>query len=215
MSRAEGSRTPSRWTGLSAEERQRERRQLLVDAAYDLLATEGSAGTTVRAVCAKARLNPRYFYENFDDLDSLIVAVYDGVVHQLGTSLLPGVTAATDEDEAMRAIVSGTVQFVAEDPRRGQILYIAALDNEALNRRRLRTGVALMEMAQDERSTWPEGADAEVAKLAAAVVVGGFNEVLTAWIEGRIDLDPERLADHATRVFIGVRDSMRVIDAAS
>ncbi|WP_436792606.1 TetR/AcrR family transcriptional regulator [Actinospongicola halichondriae] len=73
-------RTPSRWNGLSTEERQRERRNLLVQAALELLASEGSSGTTVRAVCAEARLNPRYFYESFDELDSLVVAVYDHVI---------------------------------------------------------------------------------------------------------------------------------------
>ena len=77
MPKSTPARTPSRWNGLSTEERQRERRQLLIEAALDLLATEGSSGTTVRAVCAQARLNPRYFYESFDELDALVVAVYD------------------------------------------------------------------------------------------------------------------------------------------
>ena len=37
----------------------------------------------MRAVCQGARLNPRYFYESFDDLDALVVAVYDRVVDEL------------------------------------------------------------------------------------------------------------------------------------
>jgi AcrR family transcriptional regulator len=51
-----------------------------MDAAFQLLGTEGWSGTSVRAVCQGARLNPRYFYESFDDLDALVIAVYDRVV---------------------------------------------------------------------------------------------------------------------------------------
>ena len=39
-------------------DRRAERRALLVEAAFDLLGTEGWGGTTVRAVCHAARLNP-------------------------------------------------------------------------------------------------------------------------------------------------------------
>ena len=73
-----------RWTGIPAEERRAERRRLLIDTAFDLLGTEGTAGTTVRAVCQAAQLNPRYFYESFEDLDALIVAVYDRLVAEQG-----------------------------------------------------------------------------------------------------------------------------------
>ena len=64
-----------RWTGLPAEERALERRGLLVEAAFHLLGTEGDAATTVRAVCQRARLNPRYFYESFADRDQVVVAL--------------------------------------------------------------------------------------------------------------------------------------------
>ncbi|HEY9558032.1 MAG TPA: TetR/AcrR family transcriptional regulator, partial [Acidimicrobiales bacterium] len=86
-SSAPASRAPTRWVGLAPEERAAERRTLLLDAAFELLGTEGTDGTTVRAVCQAARLNPRYFYESFDDLDACIVAVYDRLVEQLGAEL--------------------------------------------------------------------------------------------------------------------------------
>ena len=63
-------RTPTRWAGLAPDDRRAERRTLLLDAAFELLGTEGWGGTTVRAVCQEARLNPRYFYESFEDLDA-------------------------------------------------------------------------------------------------------------------------------------------------
>ena len=47
-------------------------RQALMDAALDLVATDGVAAVTVRGVCAQARLNDRYFYESFrGDIDEV------------------------------------------------------------------------------------------------------------------------------------------------
>lgn len=201
-------RTPSRWNGLSTEERQRERRNLLVDAAFELLATEGMAGTTVRAVCAQARLNPRYFYESFTDLDELLVAVYDDVFRQLQRRSAAAVAAAADDAGAMRASVEATVRFIDEDPRRGRILYSEALGNEALNLRRVRTGAALVELVTQDNSRRDAGAqDESIGRLGAAVLVGGFSELLVAWIGGRIDLTAEQLIDDATEVFLAVWDA--------
>ena len=207
-------RTPSRWNGLSTEERQRERRNLLIEAAYELLANEGMAGTTVRAVCAQARLNPRYFYESFTDLDELLVAVYDDVFRKLQRRSAEAVAAADDDASAMRASVEATVRFIDEDRRRGRILYSEALGNEALNLRRIRTGQALVEMVVQDNSRRDVGAqDERIGRLGAAVLVGGFSELLVAWIGGRIDLTADELIDDATEVFLAVWDATRRLHA--
>lgn len=203
-------RTPSRWNGLSTEERQRERRRLLIDAAYDLLANEGSSGTTVRAVCAHARLNPRYFYESFADLDELVVAVYDDVFRQLQRRVAKAVGEAADDDGAMRASVEATVRFVDEDRRRGRILYIEALGNEALNVRRIQTGAGQVELVTQDHSRRDGSAyDRRVGMLGAAVLVGGFTELLVSWLDGRLDLSADELIDDATEVFLSIRDATR------
>lgn len=209
------SRTPSRWNGLTTEERQRERRRLLIDAAFELLGTEGASGTTVRAVCSTARLNPRYFYESFDDLDQLIVAVYDRTVRGLGAAVFETVASTRDEDEALRAVVSATVRYIDEDRRRGRIMYIEGLGNEALNIRRTQAGIGLLEQVQQEPAGWRGGATGiEVGKLGAAVVVGGFAELLVAWLDGRIQMSADELIDHTTRMFLAIRDVMRSLEAS-
>jgi len=208
-------RTPSRWNGLSTEERQRERRNLLIEAAFELLANEGMSGTTVRAVCAHARLNPRYFYESFTDLDELLVAVYDDVFRQLKRRSADAVNAAEDDAAAMRASVAATVHFIAEDPRRGRILYSEALGNEALNLRRVRAGADLVELVLQDNSRRDVGAqDERIGRLGAAVLVGGFSELLVAWIGGRLDLTAEELIDDTTEVFLAVWDATRRLHAA-
>ena len=52
-----------------------------------------------------------------------------------------------------RAAIERIVGFVDEDRRRGRVLYGEALDNEALNRRRVETGHALAEIVAQDAAT--------------------------------------------------------------
>src|SRR5256885_16518468 len=86
-----------RYAGASAVERRDERRARLLAAGLDALGTDGYAGATVRGVCARARLTPRYFYESFDDLDALLVAVFAEVAAPAAGVVLPPVAGSSAE----------------------------------------------------------------------------------------------------------------------
>ena len=195
-------------------DRRAERRTLLLDAAFELLGTEGWAGTTVRAVCQTARLNPRYFYESFDDLDALAVAVYDRVVEELRAEVAAAQAAAGSAARARtRAGIERIIRFVDEDRRRARILYVEALGNEALNRRRIETGhsvVALVEQDAADRLGPPPPGE-HIGRVAAAVFVGGLSELLMAWLDGRIDVSREQLTDDVTELFLGLGTAARRI----
>jgi AcrR family transcriptional regulator len=203
-------RKPSRWAGLAPEDRRAERRHLLLDVAFELLGTEGWSGTTVRAICNGARLNPRYFYESFDDLDALIVAVYDRLVAELGDVVLSAIAEAGDDARAgTRAAIEAIVTFVDEDRRRARVLYVEALGNEALNRRRIEAGhqlVDLLERAAAERFGRPPEGE-RIGRLAAAFLVGGFGEVLRGWLDGRIAVPKAQLVDDASALFLAIGEA--------
>lgn len=188
-----------------------------MDAAFELLGTEGWSGTSVRAVCQKARLNPRYFYESFDGLDALVVAVYDRVVGELATVVLDALASAPDDPPAqLRAIVEGTVAFVDDDRRRARVLYVEALGNEALNRRRIETGhdvVGFVQAAGDARHGPPPEGE-HIGAVAAAILVGGFSELLIAWIAGRLAITREQLIDDATTLFLALGEAAATTAAA-
>ncbi len=210
MPAPEEPRRRGRWVGLSADDRRATRRRLLIDAAFALLGTEGWSGTTVRAVCEAAQLNARYFYESFDDLDSLVVAVYDQVLDELRHALVAALDAAPpDMPSQMRAAVDATVSFVDEDRRRGRVLYIEALGSEALNRRRIAGGHDLTAFvvsdAAARRGAAPAGE--QIGTITASVYVGALSEVLVAWLDGHIEVSREQLIDDLTALFLGVNDA--------
>lgn len=209
-------RRPARWVGVSAADRRAERRTLLLDAAFELLGTEGWSGTTVRAVCQAARLNPRYFYESFADLDALVIAVYDRLVEQLSTELMAAVRAAGDDPAAQtRAAVDRIVGFFDDDRRRARILYVEALGNEALNRRRIETGhalVAAVEQYTVERHGPPPPGE-HIGRIGAAILVGGTSELIISWLDGRIDVPREQLVDDATALFLALGEAAAAVVA--
>ena len=199
---------------MSAADRRAERRTLLLDAAFELLGTEGWLGTTVRAVCQAARLNPRYFYESFDDLDALVVSVYDRLVGELGAEVMAAVQEAGDDTRAQtRAAVDRIVRFVDEDRRRARVLYVEALGNEALNRRRVETGhtlVAAVEQYTVERHGPPRPGE-QIGRIGAAILVGGTSELVVAWLDGRIDVDRDQLVDDATALFLAIGEAAAAV----
>ncbi len=205
-----------RWTGLSAQDRRQERRALLLDAALELLGSEGWDAMTVRSVLKRSRLNPRYFYESFGDLDQLAVAVYDRVVDELGAVVLAALGASRDAPaNQVRAVVRGIVEFVDEDRHRGRVLYVEGLGNEALNRRRIETGrmvVAFLEATAAERRPSGQVVD-DVGRVAASVLVGGFNQLLVDWLAGRMRIGREQLIEDATALFVALGDAAAAIAA--
>jgi AcrR family transcriptional regulator len=200
----------SRWAGVPAEERLAERRSLLLEAAFDLLGTDGDAATTVRAVCQRARLNPRYFYESFPDRDALLLAVYDQQTQALAAAVIANVEAAGDDEAArLRSGIETIARFVTDDPRRAKVLYSEALGNEALNRRRLEAQHGLVDFLVQwagQRYGRPRAGE-QISAVMASILVGGLGELVLAWLDGRIDLSLERLVDDATIVFVAAGEA--------
>jgi AcrR family transcriptional regulator len=201
---------------MPAAERAAQRRRMLVEAAFDILGSRGSSAMTVRAVIEKADLNVRYFYESFDDLDGLLLAVYDRVVEDLGVVVIAALeSAGRDPAEQVRAVVKAVVNFVDEDRRRGRVLYAEGLGNEALNRRRLEAGdavVRFVELYAAQRDPGPP-ADDPIGRVGASILVGGFTHLLVDWLAERVPVEKEELVEDAAAMFLALGDAAGALAA--
>jgi AcrR family transcriptional regulator len=176
------------------------------------MGTEGWSGTTVRGVCQSARLNPRYFYESFDDLDTLVIALYDRLVEELGATVLNAIGAAGDDPvEQTRAAIDSTVGFMVDDPRRARVIYVEAMGNESLNKRRRKAGDALVDFLgaffRERAGRKNEG----IGTIGAAIVVGGTSELIMAWLAGRIDASREELVEVTTSLYSALGHQVEAI----
>jgi AcrR family transcriptional regulator len=180
-----------------------ERRALLLDAALELLGTRGWSGMTVRGVCASARLNPRYFYESFADLDALAVAVFDRTMDELRTTVDAAVEAAGPDPVArVRALVAGTIGYVDDDRRRAAVLYVEGRTNERLQQRRWESSSSTAALIAAEAAG--PGGIGEVHHMIAAFLVGGFSALLMRWLDGAIPIGRDELVDDVTVLFVSL-----------
>jgi AcrR family transcriptional regulator len=106
--------TARRYGGKTAHERQAERRERLLDAGLQLFGTQGFAATTIEALCASARLNPRYFYEGFPSREALLGAVYERHVTTVADAVMGALDGAPSDpltrlDVGLRAFLDGTL----------------------------------------------------------------------------------------------------------
>ena len=86
------------------------RRQSLVDAAASCLAERGAAGTSVRAICARAGVSPGLLRHYFDGIDALIAETYRMIVGRVSATLSEATDAAGPEPRA-RLIAFITASF--------------------------------------------------------------------------------------------------------
>ena len=198
------------YAGEPAETRRGRRRRQLLDAGLDVMGTEGWAATTVRGVCERARLTPRFFYESFDDLDALAVGVFDDVVGRVTASVLDALDdAGPGLRDRAQAGFSTLVGALADDPRLGRVAFVEALGSEPLARRRL----AAMRLVADviagqARATYPTTPEAEpFVELTSLVLAGGLTELLIVWLDGGLAAAPEQLVEDCVDLFLATGDA--------
>jgi len=183
--------------GITAEERRTRRRAALIDAALNLFAESGASVVTKKAVCARARLNDRYFYEHFTDSNALLEAAAQDITTQgLQTVISAIVDAGSDIRAQVHAAADAALDFMTDDPLRSQLL-LGSHTTEVLQRARLAStraiANAMSAMAQELLgSSAPPPLDTD---LAAFTVVSGTMELVAAWLRGEYQIDRQHLAD--------------------
>lgn len=193
--------------GVPATERTRVRRARLLDAALDLMGEGSWRSATVAALCGRAGVHKRYFYESFEDLDQVARGVIDLVAEAVVTSalgtFLTQPETATLEDRA-RSTLGSVIRVLVEDPRKAQTLFgpvSASLD--VLEHRTLALAGLTAVLVEHARSIHDVELEADsLASVAPAFLVGGTGEAVLSWLRnpGRSDLD--QLVDDITVLWL-------------
>jgi len=117
--------------GLPPAERVAARRARFIEAGLNLFGTQGFRGATVRGICQEAGLTDRYFYESFDSLEALLLAVYRQLMDALRLGLqqvLSDSPTAPQEGLTQVARLAYGVWFdVVRDPRAARVVLVEVL----------------------------------------------------------------------------------------
>jgi AcrR family transcriptional regulator len=180
------------YAGVTAAERRSARRERLLGAVLDLVGETGVESLSVGAVCERASVSKRHFYESVAGLDELageaLTEVLVGVAHRIaGADAGP---TGDDRDEMLLETAVRAILDAFDDPRVAR-LYLQAPGNPGLRAARDQAVAGFVTQLLTLITGNTE--HAPTARLMAHVVVGGVTDVVTLWLRGDLELDREEV----------------------
>lgn len=199
--------------GLDAEQRRAERRELLLDAALDLFATNGYLNTSIEQICSTAYVGTKSFYEVFDSREACYIALLQRTTERLVAGIVETAKGLPDnEDEAVPQLVAAFAHSLLDDPRVAAVTFgQAGAISPAVERQRRtnrRWAAGFVESVWQRYEKGRQQADDADRHGVAIGVVGGLFDLVSDWL---LDADPEdpadveRLIDDLTRFYRVVR----------
>jgi AcrR family transcriptional regulator len=179
------------------------RRDNLIAAGVQLLGGEGGPALTVRAVCRKAALTERYFYESFSDRDEFVRAVYDDVC----TRAMETLTSADTPREAVEQFV----ELMVDDPVRGRVLLLAPAVEPILTQSGASWMPSFIDLLQRKLSRI---GDPVLQKMIATSLVGGLSGLFTAYLNRQLGATRKQFIDYCVNMlFTTAAPYVRTLEA--
>lgn len=183
------------YRGIDANERLAQRKERFIEAGLDLLGGQTDPDElTVRAVCARASLTARYFYESFADKDAFVEAVFDAVTAELAITTQAAVAAAPPAEQN-RAGIGNVVRIIAGDPRIGRLLFSTEMSNAVILRMRAKREGLFLTLGDEHIRTALRVGESSRLKATTNFVLGGLRQALSSWLSGEVSLDADELID--------------------
>lgn len=196
------------WGARTAIQRRDSRRGALIRAAIVVYGAIGYRQATVKAVCERAGLTERYFYESFANSEDLLQACFLHVTRDL-LARMRAASAAAEPTGLDRVRAGLRVYFTAlrEHPAAARVFLIELASvspaTEALVSASLdEFGALLLDVLQP-------GPNAIVSPLLLRGVVGGGLHIAQAWISSAYAASTEEAVEAALRLYAIVDGSER------
>ncbi|MDA3659489.1 TetR/AcrR family transcriptional regulator [Mycobacterium xenopi] len=180
-----------RWSGVPLQDRQAMRRDRLIAAGVQLLGGEQGPAVTVRAVCRKAGLTERYFYESFSDRDEFVRAVYDDVC----TRAMSTLASASTPREAVEQFVA----LMVDDPVRGRVLLLAPGVEPVLTRSGAEWMPSFIDLLQRKLTRI---SDPVQQNMVATSLIGGLTALFTAYLDGRLAATRSQFIEYCVEMLL-------------
>lgn len=170
----------------TTDERRRERRQRLLDAGLAQIGRSGIAGATVSALCRRARVSARTFYEEFANTEELVIALHDEVnarAYEAVVAAIAGIPLASFPERA-RAGVGAYMDVMTRDPRWARITLVETVGLSPrvdAHRRASIDRFAAMLRGELERTADAGLIPRRDFALTSLALVGAINELVMTW----------------------------------
>ncbi|MGH3414414.1 MAG: TetR/AcrR family transcriptional regulator [Marmoricola sp.] len=195
-----------KYRGVPAEQRVAERRSRLLDATLQVWA-DPEVTTTVTGICAAAGLSERYFYESFRNIDQALTAVLDQIAAEIEEASSNAAERTEGDPVArVRASVLAFVELLTAQPHKGRVAIIEAGAIPALRHRRtqLLRHFAHRSAEEARELLGLSPGNERFDEVAGLLFIGGMAELITAWLDGSLEVTSEEIVDSATKSFLGL-----------
>lgn len=216
---APANRRKRRILGLDDQQRQAQRRTLLLDAALELFGTRGYAKTSIELLCQTAGIGTNSFYELFANKEAVLVGLYDQISKVLLDALADEYLAHQHDPDLIWALVSRFVHETVDDPRVARVAFIESAGVSAQveeHRRQTRNDFidGLQAIGREIRSAnqVPAGVDERnqpgpSPRRNAVALVGSIIEMTLDWL---LEPEPDPIGDLIDDI---ARHCQRIVDA--
>jgi AcrR family transcriptional regulator len=204
--------------GLDPEQRQTERRRLVLAAALELFGTQGYARTSIEALCQTAGVGTNSFYDLFSSKEDVLVELYDDITQALRDAVAASYLEHRGGEDPIRPPVAAFVRGAVDDPRVAQVAFIESAGVSSTvetHRRDVRNQfvAGLQAIGADIRNEAPEGMAADLdtsdgpkRRRNAVAIVGAIVEMTVDWLHDPdpdpLDLLIDDIAHHCQRLVI-------------
>ena len=200
--------------GVPAKERRSQRRSALLDAALEVIGTQGFAALTISGLCKDTGLNDRYFAESFDSREAIFSALVDRIISEMAESIDNAVAAADRDLPSLgHAAIRAVVEYLTDDPRRARIAFTEAPATPIVAQRRREVmdyflHIAEAHVAQRLGEQSLPGPDD--LRFAGVSLFGVLMETTSTWLAGGLKITRDELIDRQTQLGLAL---MRIASA--
>ncbi len=192
--------------GLDATARREERRTRLLDAALELIASDGYANTSIEQLCQTAYVGTRGFYQVFDSKEDCYLALLERITADISTRMLATLeTVPDDHVTAGRTLLSTLAHALVDDPRVARASFGEASGiSPAVERQRRANRRWAAGFLEEVWLRYGIVTDAD-ARVVAIAVIGGLFELIADWLleaDPRSPRDVDQLIENLDRFYL-------------
>jgi len=204
--RSATSRGPRTIRGLDAEQRRIHRREQLLASAFELIARDGYANTSIEQICQNAFVGNKAFYETFESKEDCYIELLRQIAERIERRVVEILEdTAADNDEMVERLLSAFAHALVDDPRIAVVAFgeCAGISPRVERQRREnRRWTATFVEELWRRREFPEIADNAMLDFHALAVltVGGLFEAVADWLH---DYEPDAESRPSIDTLIG------------
>ncbi|MFC6127241.1 TetR/AcrR family transcriptional regulator [Mycolicibacterium llatzerense] len=163
---------------------------------------------SVDLVCRQARLNKRYFYESYADIDELLAAVVNRVAEGFQAVAAGALDPSLSRPDLARAVLAAVVQYLTHDPRRARLLFGELQVSGSINTYRQHAVDMIIDIVVAKARVIHHESESRdpIARITAIVLLGGTGQAILDWLDGRLDVSSEELVEDLAALWLVAGD---------